>query len=384
MEKKLLFAASTRSHLVHFHLPYLRALQEEGWTVHALCADAQQDIPYTDRVISVPLEKRMASPGNFRTAALVRKLVQTEEYDAIIVHTTLAAFFIRLALFGLKHRPIVINMVHGYLFDNDTPALKQQVLLRAERLTAPVTDLLVTMNGFDFDFAVQHKLGRQILSVPGVGVDFARLDCSRTAIRHTMRQRQNIPEDAFVLLFPAEFSARKSQHVLLRALTLLPPHVMLALPGSGAQLEQCRELAASLGVEQQVLFPGYVTDMGSWYAMADCAVSSSRSEGLPFNIMEAMYASLPVVVSNVKGHCDLIAHERNGLLYPYGDWVACAQQILRLLADPAWADTLARQAREDTVQYALEAVFPQVMAAYHSVLPTEPAASAAPTNTMST
>lgn len=368
MEKKILYAASTRSHLVHFHLPYLRALREEGWTVHAAFGGSGEDVPCAERSISLPLEKHMTSPANFRAAALVRRLVRGEDYDAVIVHTALAAFFVRLALLGLKKRPTVINMVHGYLFDGSTSPFKRQLLLSAERLTAPVTDLLLTMNREDLDIAAAHKLGRNTAYIPGVGVDFSRLNCDRESARSAMRRQLSIPEDAFVLLYPAEFSTRKSQQVLLRALTLLPANFTLVLPGAGAQLEECQSLAASLGVARQVIFPGYVPDMGAWYAMADLAVSASRSEGLPFNIMEAMHCALPIVASDVKGHRDLIRDGGNGLLYPYGDWGSCARQILRLARDPALARTLGLQAHKDAEQYALDRVFPQVMAAYRTVL----------------
>lgn len=368
MEKKLLYAASTRSHLLHFHLPYLRALRREGWTVHAAFGGPAEEVPWAERSIPIPLEKRMTAPSNFRAAALVRRLVRQEGYDAVIVHTALAAFFIRLALLGLKKRPAVINMVHGYLFDQRTDPLKRLLLLTAERLTAPVTDLLLTMNAWDHETAVRCRLGRQVVHIPGVGVDFSRLDCSRERVRSDMRCRLNLSEDAFVLLYPAEFSARKSQRVLLRALTLLPANFVLILPGSGAQLEECKALAASLGVARQVIFPGYATDMAPWYAVADLAVSASRSEGLPFNIMEAMHCALPVVASDVKGHCDLLSHGQNGLVYPYGDWKACARQILHLARNPDLACSLARQAQKDAQPYALEQVFPQVMAAYRTVL----------------
>ena len=115
MEKKILFAASTRSHLVHFHLPYLRALHEQGWTIHAAFGGPEGEIPWTDRVLPLPLKKKLTAPGNFRAAAMVRKLVREQGYDAVIVHTSLAAFFIRLALMHMKNRPVVINMVHALL-----------------------------------------------------------------------------------------------------------------------------------------------------------------------------------------------------------------------------------------------------------------------------
>lgn len=367
MEKKILYAASTRSHLVHFHLPYLQALTREGWTVHAAFGGPGEDIPGVQRSISLPLKKKMTAPANFRCARMVRTLVQEEGYDAIIVHTALAAFFLRLALLGLKKRPVVINMVHGYLFDRSSSLLKKQLLLTAEQLTAPVTDLLITMNAEDFDLARQHKLSREICCVPGVGVDFTSLD--RPSDPAALRRSLSIPEDAFVLLYPAEFSKRKSQQVLLRALTALPANFVLVLPGTGALWESCKSLACDLGIRAQVLFPGYVEDMAPWYAMADLAVSASRSEGLPFNVMEAMHCGLPVVASDVKGHRDLIRDADTGLLYPYGDWKSCARQILRLARDPHLSAVLARQGHESVQQYALEQVFPQVMTAYHSALP---------------
>lgn len=74
-------------------------------------------------------------------------------------------------------------------------------------------------------------------------------------------------------------------------------------------------------------------------------VSASRSEGLPFNIMEAMYAGLPVAASAVKGHTDLIASGQTGLLYPYGDEGAFSRAVLWLLEHPAQAAALGEAAR---------------------------------------
>ena len=128
--------------------------------------------------------------------------------------------------------------------------------------------------------------------------------------------------------------------------------------------EECRELSQKLGLEDRVLFPGQVRDIQAWYAMADSAVSASRSEGLPFNIMEAMYAGLPVVASGVKGHSDLIEDGVTGLLYPYGDERACAEQILQLLSSEALRRKLAQNAKREAEQYSLERVLPLVSARY--------------------
>lgn len=368
MGRKVLFTASTYSHIVNFHLPYLRKFREEGWTVHAACGGAPMPISDVERVIDLPFEKSMCSPKNLQAAILLSGEMRREGYDLVVTHTSLAAFFTRLALWGVEERPKVINMVHGYLFDDETPWLKRNLLLGAERWMAADTDLVLTMNRWDYETAKQYRLGRKVVHIPGVGVDFSRFDRVPPDSRRKLRKKWGVPEDAFVLLYAAEFSARKSQSVVIRALKLLPETVWLALPGEGALREECREQARKLGLEGRVLFPGQMRDIPIWCAMADAAVSASRSEGLPFNVMEAMYAGLPVVASNVKGHSDLIEDGATGLLYPYGDGEACAGQILRLMRSGRLRRELGRNARDSVERYRLERALPVVWGRYAALM----------------
>lgn len=364
MGRKVLFTASTCSHIVNFHLPYLRKFREEGWTVHVACGGAPMPVPDVERVIDLPFEKSMWSPKNLKASILLSDEMRRENYALIITHTSLAAFFTRLALWGLEERPKVANMVHGYLFDDETPWLKRDLLLAAERWMAPDTDLVLTMNQWDCELAERYQLGGRVVQVPGVGVDFSRFDKVPPDTRQRLRKELSIPEDAVVLIYAAEFSVRKSQNVVIRAIAQLPEHIMLVLAGEGALREECRELAQKLGLEDRVLFPGQVRDIPAWYAMADAAVSASRSEGLPFNVMEAMYAGLPVVASEVKGHSDLIEDGVTGLLYPYGDVEACAEQVMRLVGSEQLRRELGRNARENVEQYGLERVLPLVWERY--------------------
>ena len=368
MTRKVLFAASTFSHILNFHLPYLKCFRDRGWIVHVACGGKSVPVPYADRVIQLPFRKQMPAPGNFRAAATLRKVIRQERYRLISVHTSLAAFFTRLAVKGMKDRPPVANTVHGYLFDDDTPALKRNILLAAERLTAPQTDLLLTMNRWDYELAQRYRLGKQVGQIPGVGVDFSRFGQKTSDDSREFRGDLGIPQDAFVLIYPAEFSKRKSQEVLIRALTKLPERVVLVLPGKGAFLDQCKALAVQLKLERRIIFPGQVRDMAPWYAMADAAVSASRSEGLPFNIMEAMYCGLPVAASKVKGHTDLIIHGKTGWLYPYGDTAACADALRTLMESTPLRQALGRAAQESVKQYALDKVLPQVLGAYEGII----------------
>jgi len=369
MNYKVLFTASTFSHILSFHVPYLKWFQAQGWSVHVACGGETASIPYADRVVALPFQKRIGAAENFRAAAQLRRLITEEGYGLISTHTSLAAFFTRLAVKGMQERPLVVNTVHGYLFDGDTPAVKRRVLLEAERFTAAQTDLLMAMNRWDFRLAQREKLGRRVVLIPGMGVDFARLDRCGPGDALALRRKWGIPDDAFVLIYPAEFSARKSQLVLIEAMTMLPENCVLVLPGRGDLLKECRTAANRLDVAERVIFPGQVSGIGAWYSMADAAVSASRSEGLPFNVMEAMHCGLPVAASRVKGHTDLIRDGVTGLLYSYGDVEACAGVVRKLMESPSLRRDLGRRAKESVERFSLGRVQSEILRQYRQLIP---------------
>ena len=136
-------------------------------------------------------------------------------------------------------------------------------------------------------------------------------------------------------------------------------------------------LAGELGVAGRVLFPGQVPGVARWYGAADLAVSASRSEGLPFNVMEAMHYGLPVVASRVKGHTDLLEGTGAGLLYPYGDWEACAGRIGELLRDRELAARMGALGRNAAADYELGRALPLIMAQYGALVPLDRPAAAA-------
>ncbi|MBO5569985.1 MAG: glycosyltransferase [Clostridia bacterium] len=365
--KKVLVTASTWSHIVNFHLPYLKMFQQRGWIVHVGCRGIPARAPYVDRFFELPFEKGAAVTNNVCAVLLLRQMIRAEKYDLIITHTTLAAFFTRMAAKTQRVRPQIINVVHGYLFDDETPKFKRCLLLWAELLTAPETDLLLTMNEWDYQTARQYRLGKRIKKIPGIGVDFDKLDVSAAETGKRLRASLGIPDQAFVLVFAAEFSKRKSQSVLIEAMRQLPETVWLVLCGDGVQIDACKKLAEKWFLQNRIVFPGNVADMGPWYRMADACVTSSRSEGLPFNVMEAMHFGLPVIASAVKGHTDLIQDGDTGLLYPYGNAKACADCVRLLMEKPKLREALGSHAAEATEKYMLQTVCGSIEALYLSM-----------------
>ena len=126
--------------------------------------------------------------------------------------------------------------------------------------------------------------------------------------------RLGLPENDCILIYSAEFSERKNQYFLVHLLTRLPKTTCLVLPGDGVLQSACEQLAEKLGVAGRVFIPKYQKDLNPWLRAADIAVSASQIEGLPSNVLEAMYCGLPVVASRIKGHTDLIQDGETGYL----------------------------------------------------------------------
>lgn len=362
MSKKVLIVASTFSHIVSFHLPYVERFHRLGWEVHIACGGDVKEIPNADRLYLFPFEKRISSFSNFRASAAIRKLTLHEEYDLVITHTSLAAFFTRLAFKGMKHRPKTINVVHGYLFDDDTPVMKKLVLEAAELFTAGQTDKILTMNAYDTVWATKHHAAPVVHRIAGMGAAAGKCENLKS------RTDYGLSEDDFVLVYPAEFSERKNQRMLIEAMPMLPANVKLLLPGTGDRLQFCRELAERLGVKDRVIFPGYITGIYSVLCLADAAVSSSRSEGFPFNIIEAMLASLPVIASNVKGNADLVEDGVTGMLFPFNDKYAFSKGVESLMENEKLRQSMGTRGKGRAGMFALASVLEPVMNEYLSVL----------------
>ena len=84
------------------------------------------------------------------------------------------------------------NVMLGYLFEDDTPALKREVLLAAERLTAFQTDLLLVMNEWDYRVVTGYRLGKRVEKMLGMGVKFSRLEV--VTREDGLRRRTGFPD----------------------------------------------------------------------------------------------------------------------------------------------------------------------------------------------
>jgi glycosyltransferase involved in cell wall biosynthesis len=165
---------------------------------------------------------------------------------------------------------------------------------------------------------------------------------------HPDRRRQGEDGDATLrLLFVGRMVPQKRVDMFLRLVRDLDSQpreliVQARLVGAGRDGQAMRELAANMGLDgERVRFEDETADMTTHYRWADMLVLTSRHEGTPNVILEAMGMGLPVVATAVGGVPDLLAHG-GGLLVRPDDEAGLLDAVLRLHDDPGLRDVLAR------------------------------------------
>lgn len=367
MNKKILFCASTTSHINNFHLPYLKAFHEMGYQVW-VAVDKSEPIQYVDKVIAIPFCKKFFSFHNIKAIFEVKDLLKEEKFDFISTHTTLASAVVRAAVMQLHcDRPEVFNTVHGYLF-NESDGLKKWKYLLPEKICASVTDVLMVMNHEDYDIAEKHKLYRgRLYYIDGMGIDLSKFTSVSQDERSALKKKQGFSEHDFLFVYAAEFSKRKNQSLLIRAFANICtkiPNTKLLLAGDGLLLEECKTLAKELHVQNQVQFLGYVEDMRKLYAICDICVTTSCIEGLPFNVMEAMACGLPVIASDIKGHRELVEAGKTGLLFENGNQKELEEKLKLLYLDISLQEALKCKSQKIVKRFELRSVLDRIMMVY--------------------
>lgn len=151
----------------------------------------------------------------------------------------------------------------------------------------------------------------------GVGVDFNKFSPQNSETKQKHRRSYNYSDEAFILVYVGELSYRKHQDLLINSVSLVKkdiPNLKLLLVGEGDLYDDYKKLISTLGVKDNVELLGYRRDVPDLMSLADAAVSSSRQEGLPVNVMEAMATGLPLVVSSSRGNRDLVIDGENGII----------------------------------------------------------------------
>lgn len=292
----------------------IRQLVEQGHSVDIACNDSDSPVQpfYRElgcQVYTIGCTRSPFHPGSIAAVRQLRTLIKRERYDIVHCHTPVAAFCTRLACINLPCK--VIYTAHGFHFYKGAPFKNWLLFYPAEKLCAHFTDVLITINKEDYALAQRKLRAKQVLYVPGVGIDLDAFAPSQTEIS---RQKLGIPENHHVLLSVGELSHRKNHEILIRAAANIPNTTVLIV-GSGTLEPILKSLSQELACD--VRFLGYRKDIAALCRACDLFVLPSFQEGLPVALMEAMACAKAVSCSAIRGNVDLVDTEGGTLFDPF-------------------------------------------------------------------
>jgi glycosyltransferase involved in cell wall biosynthesis len=283
----------------------------------------------------VPLAMhRNPHPADILSVKFIRRYVQSHgPFDILHGHSSKGGALLRLAGIGLPGAKIYTP---NALITQD-PKLSRRKRITygwAEKILGKFTDALIAVSEEDADEA--RRLGidsRKIAFIPN-GIEAPILP-----ERQAARARLKLTEDEVVIGFVGRLFPQKGPDIIIQAMANLVerfkgPEITLVMVGDGDLRRELQEMARSLEINARVRWIGEVPGVMQMPAF-DILALPSLYEGMPYVLIEALFAGLPIVAAQVGGAKLLVEPGVNGYLVSPGDPQSLAQALGELIIDPA-------------------------------------------------
>jgi glycosyltransferase involved in cell wall biosynthesis len=363
----------------------LRARGYDTRLFHGSLGEGEGDMRYLlppdADVRFVPTLRRKLSPIH-DLRAFVRLYRELRRLQPVLVHTHMAKAGLvgrcAAAAYNLTRgrspRARLVHTYHGHVLDGYFDPVRTWVFIALERILARTTDAIVAISpAIRQDLIETYRIGRpwQYHVVP-LGFDLAPFAAIDDEARRAARATLGLPAGAPVVTTVGRLTAIKQQGLFLDAFQQVHarhPDAVALVAGDGELRHALEADAAARGIGQAVRFLGWRRDLPAIYGATDVFLLTSRNEGTPVALIEAMASAVPGVSTDVGGVRDVIDSPAVGTRVPDGDAAALAAAVTALLVDPTARRTTGDRARAQVVgRFAIERLVANVAALYDRLI----------------
>jgi glycosyltransferase involved in cell wall biosynthesis len=299
------------------------AARERGVEVGVAAAPGPLAAEISAPLFPLPLLGRRAWRVPFGAAALDAALRRFRP-TVVHAHNPGMAVLAGIATARGRRRPGLVS-VHG-VPDGDYPVTARLLRLAGLPVVACGPGVAAALG--------DERLRVEATIVNAVGPPPAAAD------RAVLEREWGLPPGLRLLVAVGRLVEAKNHALAIDAVAAVPG-AALAIVGEGPLREALERRTAARGVSRRVVLAGFRSDARAIVGAADGVVFSSRSEGLPLVVLEALAAGTPIVATAVRGIREFLADGETALLVPPGDPAALADGMRRLVTDSALRDLLA-------------------------------------------
>lgn len=263
----------------------------------------------------------------------VYRILSRGRYDIVQTHTSVGGLVGRLGAW-MARTPVVLWTVHGLGAHAGHPAWKRFLLRGIESALDWLTDHYVAVSRDLRDEGVRAGIYRanKVTVIPnGLQLDHVPAAFDADAKRKAL----GIPAGCPVIGTVTRLEPQKANDVFVRAVARISrevPNLVVLIAGDGPERTELEALAAMLGIADRIRFLGWRDDAVELLGVLDVFCMTSRWEGCPMVLLEAMAMRRPVVATDIGGVREIVVGQETGLLVAQDDPDAMADAVVRLLA----------------------------------------------------
>ena len=336
--KKVLLVATVQSHICQFHRPLVEILHKHNCIVHVAARDNLKEknglkLDFADKVFDIPFCRSPFELKNVTAYKKLKKVIDEGGYDVIHCNTPVGGVLTRLAAKKVrKNGTKVYYTAHGFHFYKGAPLINWLLYYPVEKILARKTDKLITIVEEDYQLA-KSKFKCPVYRIHGVGVDEKRFYPLNYEEKINLRKKLGFTENQKIILCVGELLANKNQQMIIKCMPQILekiPEAILLIAGNGPKRDELEALIGSLDLQKKVIMLGYATNIQEYHQISDILVSCSIREGLGLNVIESMMTGNPVVLTDNRGHRELVDDGRCGYLVEINDTSRMSENIKNL------------------------------------------------------
>lgn len=298
-----------------------------------------------------------------------------------IVHTHMAKAGTLGRLAAIAHnattrrsrRAHLIHTYHGHVFDGYFSRRTTRVFVAVERMLARFTDTIVAISPHVREELLQLRIGhpRQYQVVP-LGFDLRPFSQLTEADRERARHLLGLAPGAPVVTTVGRLTSIKQPELFVATARLVAaqhPSAMFLMVGDGELRHDVEALIERHALGGRIRLLGWRQDLPVVYGASDVVVLTSRNEGTPVALIEALAAGVVVVSTDVGGVRDVVDDGRTGYRVPPGDAAALAAAISSLIDAPALRRSMGALGRTVIAErYGLDRLVSDVVRLYRGLM----------------
>lgn len=239
------------------------------------------------------------------------KYIFKNKIDLIYSHSSKAGFIARIVATLTNTK--VIFTVHGWSFYPFRNKFKKKIFIFIEYLLYHLTNKVILVSNYDYLVSKKYNFPIKKSYIIHNSVPIKRLE-------KTAYKKIHISKSIKILMV-ARLDSQKNHKLLFKALKFLENELNweLILAGDGPLQKELKDYSSTLNIDKKIKFIGFSSKVEELYRDADIFVLTSNWEGFPMTTIEAMRASLPIIITNIGGCSEAVIEGFNGYIIEHDD-----------------------------------------------------------------